>query len=554
MNDASIKGPVRAHLEPVVWAIGGIDTSGGAGITRDAITLADISVHACVLTTQVANQSHSIMRSASALDIDTLSEQWQALENDLPPKAIKIGAIANSAQALFLCEHMAKIKQYKNTGCFIVWDPVLVSSSGGVLSELSQQSIDALIAAVDIVTPNVKELAQITGRPVNCEKSLLAAAQALIARGAKAVYVKGGHAHWQSTATDTFVSTQAIRIFQQPRDNMGNLRGTGCMFASALTGFVASDYDIQDALTLANAYLHKVRNASVFSSNSVCSADHIHCAGLVGFPLTPVHYPSVRYGENDPIRHQTAMHFPRLTDTSLGIYPVVSDVSQLEVLVKAGAVIIQLRIKFGSQDDKSIQIAKAVEIVKGTPCQLFINDDWALAIEHGAYGVHLGQEDLETANLQAISRAGLRLGVSTHGYCELQRIKWLNPSYIALGHIFPTTTKDMPSKPQGLERLSRYVRLCADIPTVAIGGINLSRINTVSGTGVSGIAVVRAVTQADDPAAAFHDLLRQMNDADGISKDMDESTDGGIGEAIGDGRNSAISEPSASVQHGLSYE
>ncbi|MDO6566561.1 thiamine phosphate synthase [Alteromonas sp. 1_MG-2023] len=546
MNDASIKGTVRAHLEPVVWAIGGIDTSGGAGITRDAITLADISVHACVLTTQVANQSHSIMRSATALSIDTLSEQWQALESDLPPKAIKIGAIANSAQALFLCEHMAKIKQYKNTGCFIVWDPVLVSSSGGVLSELSQQNIDALIAAVDIVTPNVKELAQITGRPVNCEKSLLAAAQALIARGAKAVYVKGGHAHWQSTATDTFVSTQAIRIFQQPRDNMGNLRGTGCMFASALAGFVASDYDIQDGLTLANAYLHKVRNASVFSSNSVCSADHIHCAGLVGFPLTPVHYPSVRYGDNDPIRHQTPMHFPRLTDTSLGIYPVVSDVSQLEILVKAGAAIIQLRIKFGSQEDKSIQIARAVEIVKDTPCQLFINDDWALAIEHGAYGVHLGQEDLETANLEAISRAGLRLGVSTHGYCELQRIKWLNPSYIALGHIFPTTTKDMPSKPQGLDRLSRYVRLCADIPTVAIGGINLSRINTVAGTGVSGIAVVRAVTQADDPAAAFHDLLRQMNDAEAIDNVSDSTIDDSI--------NAAIDEPSTSVQHGLSYE
>ena len=111
-------------------------------------------------------------------------------------------------------------------------------------------------------------------------------------------------------------------------------------------------------------------------------------------------------------------------------------------------------------------------------------------------------------------------------------------SYIALGHIFPTTTKDMPSKPQGLDRLSRYVRLCADIPTVAIGGINLSRINTVASTGVSGIAVVRAVTQAADPAAAFHDLLRRMNDA----------------EDNGEDRGDRIAEPGASVQHGLSYE
>jgi len=523
MTRGTIQATRGMNKEPVVWAIGGIDTSGGAGITRDAITLADLSVHACVLTTQVANQSHSIMRSASALSIDTLNAQWQALENELPPKAIKIGAIANSAQAAFLCEHLTKIKQYKNTRCFSVWDPVLVSSSGGVLSELSQHNIDTLIASVDMVTPNINELTQLSGRPVHCEKSLLAAAKVLIARGAKAVYVKGGHAHWQSTAIDTFVSADAVRIFQQPRDNMGNLRGTGCMFASALAGFVVSDYDVQDALTLANAYLHKVRNASVLSSNSVCTADHIHCAELVGFPLTPVHYPSVRFGENDPIRHQTPTYFPRLTDTSLGIYPVVSEVSQLKALVEAGAVIIQLRIKFGTDDEKSLQIAKAVQVVKNTPCQLFINDDWALAIEHGAYGVHLGQEDLDTANLQAIARAGLRLGVSTHGYCELQRIKWLNPSYIALGHIFPTTTKDMPSKPQGLDRLSRYVRLCPDIPTVAIGGINLSRINTVASTGVSGIAVVRAITQAVDPAEAFHNLSRQINNDQTINAAIGES-------------------------------
>jgi hydroxymethylpyrimidine kinase/phosphomethylpyrimidine kinase/thiamine-phosphate diphosphorylase len=543
VSEASTQDTLKAATqamseEPVAWVIGGIDTSGGAGITRDAITLADISVHACVLTTQVANQSHSTMRSASALSIETLNAQWQALEIELPPKAIKIGAIANTAQALFLCEHVTKIKQYKSTSCFVVWDPVLVSSSGGVLSELSQQSVDALIAAVDIVTPNVKELSQLSGWPVHCEKSLLAAAKVLIARGAKAVYVKGGHAHWQSTAIDTFVSTHAVRIFQQPRDNMGNLRGTGCMFASALAGFVASDYDIQDALTLANAYLHKVRNASLLSTNSVCSADHIHCAELVGFPLTPVHYPSVRFGENDPIRRQTPMHFPRLTDTSLGVYPVLNDISQLEALVEAGAVIIQLRIKFGTQDDKSLQIAKAVEMVKNTPCQLFINDDWELAIKHGAYGVHLGQEDLETANLHAISRAGLRLGISTHGYCELQRIKWLNPSYIALGHIFPTTTKDMPSKPQGLDRLSRYVRLCGDTPTVAIGGINLARINPVASTGVSGIAVVRAITQAKDPAAAYHNLRQQMSGGEVISDIIDDDTD----------------KLSTSVQHGLNHE
>ena len=140
-----------------------------------------------------------------------------------------------------------------------------------------------------------------------------------------------------------------------------------------------------------------------------------------------------------------------------------------------------------------------------------MNDYWQLAIDNHAYGVHLGQEDLETADLTAIQQAGLRLGLSTHGYYEILRAAEFAPSYIALGHIFPTTTKDMPSKPQGLNRLALYQKLIGDaFPTVAIGGIDLSRAERVWRTGVSSVAVVRAVTQADDPAkaiAAFDDIL-----------------------------------------------
>ena len=169
----------------------------------------------------------------------------------------------------------------------------------------------------------------------------------------------------------------------------------------------------------------------------------------------------------------------------------------------------QLRVKQGSQEDIRQQIKEAIELVKHTDCQLFINDYWELAIELGAYGVHLGQEDIDTANLSAIRSAGLRLGISTHGFAEIQRVRALNPSYIALGHIFPTNTKDMPSKPQGVARLEKYVQLCDGIPTVAIGGINLSRIGDVAKTGVNGIAVVSAITQAAHPLKAYQALVQE---------------------------------------------
>ncbi len=143
-------------------------------------------------------------------------------------------------------------------------------------------------------------------------------------------------------------------------------------------------------------------------------------------------------------------------------------------------------------------IRDAVELGRRHGARLFINDYWQQAIEAGAWGVHLGQEDMETADLAAIQAAGLRLGISTHGYFELMRARELAPSYMALGHIFPTNTKAMPSRPQGLVRLHRYRALMCDWPTVAIGGINEERVAAVKASGVGSIALVSAITASDD--------------------------------------------------------
>nr|WP_097312455.1 phosphomethylpyrimidine synthase ThiC [Escherichia coli] len=123
------------------------------------------------------------------------------------------------------------------------------------------------------------------------------------------------------------------------------------------------------------------------------------------------------------------------------------------------------------------------------------------------YDVHLGQEDLQATDLNAIRAAGLRLGVSTHDDMEIDVALAARPSYIALGHVFPTQTKQMPSAPQGLEQLARHVERLADYPTVAIGGISLARAPAVIATGVGSIAVVSAITQAADWRLATAQLL-----------------------------------------------
>ncbi len=171
-------------------------------------------------------------------------------------------------------------------------------------------------------------------------------------------------------------------------------------------------------------------------------------------------------------------------------------------MAQAGVPTVQLRFKSEDRQAVAREVEAAVNAVQGTRTLLFINDHWREAIGAGAYGVHLGQEDLDEADLGAIRQAGLRLGISTHGYAEMMRADAWSPSYIAMGAVFPTTLKRMATAPQGAGRLHAYARLMRDYSTVAIGGIDASRLPEVLASGVGSVAVVRALVAAPDPEAA----------------------------------------------------
>ena len=190
---------------------------------------------------------------------------------------------------------------------------------------------------------------------------------------------------------------------------------------------------------------------------------------------------------------------------SIGFYPVVPTADWVQRLLGWGVRTIQLRIKAAEHTPEQIaaEVQAAIEAGRAVPgAQVFINDHWQLALEDGAYGVHLGQEDLDVAAIEALRSAGLRLGLSTHTPAELARAHAVQLSYLAIGPIYPTTLKKMPYEPVGLDRLKRWVRDAAPYPVVAIGGISLERLAGVMACGVDGAAVVSAVTLADDVHAA----------------------------------------------------
>jgi thiamine-phosphate pyrophosphorylase len=195
---------------------------------------------------------------------------------------------------------------------------------------------------------------------------------------------------------------------------------------------------------------------------------------------------------------------------ALGLYAVLPDAAWVARMVALGVPTVQLRFK--SDDAQAVQreVQAAVQAVQGSQSLLFINDHWQAAIEAGAYGVHLGQEDMQEAPLERIRASGLRLGLSSHGYVEMLRAAQHEPSYIALGAVFPTTLKRMETAPQGLGRLNTYARLMRHRSLVAIGGIDLAAMPSVLQSGVGSVAVVRAITGAEDVAASVRQLQACM--------------------------------------------
>ena len=190
---------------------------------------------------------------------------------------------------------------------------------------------------------------------------------------------------------------------------------------------------------------------------------------------------------------------------TLGLYAVMPDAAWTIRMARAGVPTVQLRFKSGDAQAIRAEVRATVAGVQGTGARLFINDHWQEAIDAGAYGVHLGQEDLQAMTpegLSAIRQAGLRLGLSTHGYAEMLLADAHHPSYIAMGAVFPTTLKQMATAPQGTGRLRAYAALLRDTPHMAIGGIDLHNLPEVLNAGVRSVGVVRALMAEPDLDAA----------------------------------------------------
>ena len=182
-------------------------------------------------------------------------------------------------------------------------------------------------------------------------------------------------------------------------------------------------------------------------------------------------------------------------------YPVVPSAQWVARLVPAGARFIQLRIKDQPETELRRQVREAQAVCARHGAQLIVNYYWRIAIDEKCPWVHLGQEDLVDADVGAIRRAGLLLGVSTHDHAELDKGLSVDPDYVALGPIYPTLLKKMPFAPQGLDRIGEWKKLVGAKPLVAIGGLTLERALLCLKAGADSAAVVGDIVNNADPVA-----------------------------------------------------
>ncbi|RWN59519.1 thiamine phosphate synthase [Mesorhizobium sp.] len=192
-------------------------------------------------------------------------------------------------------------------------------------------------------------------------------------------------------------------------------------------------------------------------------------------------------------------------------YLIVDSAAWIERLAPLGVRLVQLRVKNLDEAALRAEIRKAKALCARYKCQLIINDFWRLAIEEDCDFIHLGQEDLQAADLTRIRAAGLRLGLSTHDHLELETALAARPNYIALGPVYPTILKQMKWAPQGLERLGEWKRRIAPTPLVAIGGLNPDRIEGVFGAGADSAAVVTDITLDANPEARTRQWIEKTS-------------------------------------------
>ena len=494
---------MQTTTPPIIWSIAGTDSGGGAGLAADQRAADALGVHCCTVVAGITAQSTTEVTHIEATPPAVLQAQLDTLAPDMPPRVIKTGLLGSADNVRVLARFIDRLRQQQPLA--LVVDPVLRASTGAALAdaELLSAYRELLLPRATVITPNQTEaVALLEEQGGDAPSDIPAQARALRALGCEAVVITGGDAAalspHASLSLDWLDSPHAKGWLSLPREDTPHNHGTGCTFASALAAALALGWVTADAAVLAKmAATFALRHARAVGRG----------IGPViarpGFATVPSLLPQLSLDAQPP-----SVWVTRVRGRAPGVYAIVDSAERVEAVLGAHPTVdtVQLRMKrpAGLHDSAwRIQLREALarsqRAARAAGVTLVVNDHWQAALQAGALALHLGQDDLlaltpeEHAQLQAARCLGVQLGLSSHSLWELCRAAALQPDLIACGPVWPTTTKDMPWRPQGLDNLAWWAHM-APAPVVGIGGIlDPAQLQAVATAGAAGGCVVRGL-------------------------------------------------------------
>ncbi|KAH8056810.1 hydroxymethylpyrimidine kinase [Aureococcus anophagefferens] len=469
---------------PIAWSIAGSDSGGGAGVEADLRTFRALGVHGCAVVTSLTAQNSLGVAAALETPPSHVAATIAALESDLAPACVKVGMLSGAGAA---AREVAAFLE-RNAACRLVLDPVLASSSGRPLLDAAGVAVlvGELLPRCAVATPNAREAEALLGLEpgsVRTAGDVEAAAAAFLGRFGCGSVLLGGHADL-GDAADFWTDGNRTAWLAGGRVaglGAGGAHGTGCVLVGARGA--ASATNSLDAAVAAKAF----------------------CGAAIALRRSGA-------GRRRRTRRRRGLgRAPRRTACRAGLgRRSRRAVPPVAACGSGAALSAALRGAVGR--------GRRGSGAAGAPAALWVNDDWRLAARFGAFGAHLGQEDLAAlgdGDLAELRDSGLRLGVSTHCLSELAVAAALAPSYVALGPVFATTSKHVPFSPRGLDLVSDWRALVpGDVPLVAIGGVTLDAAGGLGhGRGPRRVAVVgvRVVEAALGPEELV--VPREAHDA-----------------------------------------
>ena len=413
-----------------------------------------------------------------------LTSQLDTLLTDTRPDSVKIGMLGGADQVEAVA---SAIQKFQLTN--IVLDPVLASTGGAPLLDAAGRAalIQRLLPLCDVVTPNLSEAQTITGIAVASEEDAIRAGYALLYLGVQAALITGGH--FSGAPHDVLVTPNGRHIFPGERIDTPHTHGTGCLFSSALAAYLAHGWELSEAAAQA-----KITVAQTLLTPIVIGKER-------GYPslsnLQPIK--SATHGE----RLAKIRGIYALTDSNLR--PDQSPQEIVAAALRGGARVAQLRDK-GRPTPELIELARELRHLAHAADALFIvNDRVDIALASDADGVHLGPDDMSAADARRLLGPDKIVGVSVSSIAEATPLAPY-ASYLGVGAIYGSTTKNDAGAPVGTERIREIATAFPNHPIVAIGGIGMTNIAEIAHSGAHSAAIISAIVCAENMEEATREL------------------------------------------------